>query len=130
MQGPTPARILVIDDSPGVLRIAETVLHEAGFSVTCATRGGEALEVAHDLRPQLVLVSYALADGGGYDLCAKQKKVSEIICGDVYGEIGKHGDNTMHLLDIWPTFAGAANDTRLQAVKKKLKNRLWAWGNV
>ena len=53
--------------------------------------------------------------------------MTSVICNDIYREITRHG-NAQFLLDIWPIYQGARNDTRLKKARKFLGNRLWAWG--
>jgi len=72
------ARVLVVDDSPGVLRIAEAALNEAGCAVTCLDHGAEATEAARRIRPQVILVSYSLGDTGGYDVCRRLGEDAEL----------------------------------------------------
>ena len=74
--------------------------------------------------------SQELLDWFGYDLCKRQPKVQEVICNDVYDEVGHFLDH-MYLLDIWPTFRGedsAKCDHRLAALRARFGDRLWAWG--
>jgi hypothetical protein len=61
-------------------------------------------------------------------VCKRYGKVSDVICDDVYNQIGKHGANVKYLLDIWLRFGQARRDSRIKALKRKLKKRLWGWG--
>ena len=72
--------------------------------------------------------SQELLDWYGFKLCGRFEKVAEVICDDIYRQIGKHGFAARYLLDIWPLYSGAANDYRLVPFRRKLKRRLWAWG--
>jgi len=63
----------------------------------------------------------------GYDLCERHSKVTDVVCGDVYDHVGKHG-NAMYLLDIWPTYAGIQHDQNFWEAKRQLADRLWGWG--
>lgn len=74
--------------------------------------------------------SQELLDWYGYDLCKRYAKVSDVICDDVYNQLGKHGDNTMHLLDIWLLFSDSSRDRKLLAARRKLKKQVWAWGQM
>ncbi len=71
--------------------------------------------------------SQELLDWCGYDICKRQPKVTDVICGDIYDEIHRHGDAQM-LFDIWPIYQGANQDEQLLAARKQLGDRLWAWG--
>ena len=75
----------------------------------------------------LVEKSKELLDWYGNHLCKKYGKVTEIVCDDVYNQIGKHGF-AKYLLDIWPIYQGARRDSRYRTAKRKLGKRLWAWG--
>ena len=72
--------------------------------------------------------SQELLDWYGIDLCKRYGKVSDVICDDVYDQIGKHGAKVKYLLDIWLRFGQARRDSRFKALKRKLKKRLWGWG--
>lgn len=72
--------------------------------------------------------SQELLDWYGYKLCAKESKVSDVLCDDIYNQLGKHGANTQYLLDIWPTQDGATSDPEFKHHKSQLGERLWGWG--
>lgn len=55
-----------------------------------------------------------------------QRKVTDWICDDVYNHVGKHGDETRHLLDIWPEYGSC--DGKFYQFKKTTKH-LWGWGD-
>ena len=59
MKGPT-ARILVIDDFPGVVDFLTTSLTEEGYGVSCALTGDEGLRLFSLSRPDVVLLDIAL----------------------------------------------------------------------
>jgi sigma-B regulation protein RsbU (phosphoserine phosphatase) len=67
-----PARILVVDDEPGMLRAVERVLSEHHHVV--GTRlSREALAVASDFHPQLAIVDVRMPDFDGFELMAQLK---------------------------------------------------------
>ena len=72
--------------------------------------------------------SQELLDWYGTDLCKRYGKVSDVICDDVYNQIGKHGAKVKYLLDIWLHFGQARLDSRFKALKRKFKKRFWGWG--
>ena len=72
--------------------------------------------------------SRELLDWFGDRLCAAQPKVTDIICGDAYDQIGKFGDQSRYLFDIWPTYGDAAEDARFQAIKQQNRG-VWGWGD-
>jgi DNA-binding response OmpR family regulator len=70
-------RILVIDDSPTVLRLVQVVLGEADYQVAIATRAEEGLEAARAERPALILVDSILPDMEGEAVCAALRADAE-----------------------------------------------------
>jgi len=62
------ARVLVVDDEPGILRAVQTNLGRHDFRVETATNGAEALEAYTRLRPDLVLLDLGLPDMDGLDV--------------------------------------------------------------
>ena len=73
--------------------------------------------------------SQELLDWYGYDLCRRYAKVSDVICDDVYNQLGKHGPKTRYLLDIWPCLSHSQTDRQLAKARKRLTHHLWAWGD-
>jgi sigma-B regulation protein RsbU (phosphoserine phosphatase) len=67
-----PARILVVDDEPGMLRAVERVLSEDHHVI--GTRfSREALSVAHEFQPELAIVDIRMPDLDGFELMAQLK---------------------------------------------------------
>ncbi len=64
------AQVLVIDDSPTMLKLAELVLTKAGYRVVTAASGEAGLESAREATPDIVLVDYLMPDRNGFDVCA------------------------------------------------------------
>ena len=67
------ARILVVDDLPGMRAIATVVLRSAGHEVETAAGGREALERIEDQPPDLVLLDLDMPEVDGF-------KVLESLC--------------------------------------------------
>jgi len=61
--------VLIIDDSPTVLRVMEAVLLEAGYSVTCLESGRDAVTWARRTKPALIIVDFAMPEISGYAVC-------------------------------------------------------------
>lgn len=59
------ARILVIDDEPGIRRFTTRALSSAGFAVAEAAGGHQGLRIALANPPDLVLLDLGLPDLGG-----------------------------------------------------------------
>lgn len=64
----TPARILVIDDEPGIRSFAARALRSAGFSVAEAAGGHEGLGIALTDPHDLVLLDLGLPDLDGEEV--------------------------------------------------------------
>ena len=62
------ARILVIDDEPGIVRAVQTNLGRHDFRVDTANTGKEGLEAYARLRPDLVLLDLGLPDMDGLEV--------------------------------------------------------------
>jgi sigma-B regulation protein RsbU (phosphoserine phosphatase) len=67
-----PARILVVDDEPGMLRAVERVLSEEHHVV--GTRlSRDALAIANEFHPELAIVDIRMPDLDGFELMARLK---------------------------------------------------------
>jgi signal transduction histidine kinase/ActR/RegA family two-component response regulator len=55
-----PCRVLVVDDEPGIRRMAERLLASAGHQVRCAATVGEAVAAVREWKPDAVLCDYRL----------------------------------------------------------------------
>jgi serine phosphatase RsbU (regulator of sigma subunit) len=66
------ARILVVDDEPGMLRAVERVLSE-DHHVVGTRLSREALAVANEFRPELAIVDIRMPDLDGFELMAQLK---------------------------------------------------------
>jgi two-component system, OmpR family, KDP operon response regulator KdpE len=68
MTQPSGARVLVVDDEPGILRAVQTNLGRHEFRVDVALTGTGALETYNRVRPDLVLLDLGLPDMDGLDV--------------------------------------------------------------
>jgi adenylate cyclase len=64
-------RVLVVDDMPANARLLEAVLEPAGFVVSSASSGPEALELVAAELPDLVLLDVQMAGMNGYEVCRR-----------------------------------------------------------
>ena len=64
---PTP-KALIVDDSDVLRRLIEMCLKPAGFEIATASCGEEALSVASEFLPELVLLDIGLPDMTGWDV--------------------------------------------------------------
>src|ERR1043166_8768574 len=65
------ANILVVDDSPDKLSLLEAALCLAGYSVTTATDGDEALAAIESYQPDLVITDVMMPRMNGYELAQR-----------------------------------------------------------
>ena len=79
---PEAPRILVVDDSPENLRIITAVLNETGrFQIYVASSGSEALLIACEKSPDLILLDISMPEMDGFETC--QVLHSENHCRDI-----------------------------------------------
>jgi two-component system, OmpR family, alkaline phosphatase synthesis response regulator PhoP len=67
-------RVLAVDDEPDVLGLVETKLQKAGFEVTTATNGVEAVERALAGKPDVVIMDVMMPKLDGLSACTQIKK--------------------------------------------------------
>ena len=67
-------KILAVDDEPDVLGLVETKLQKAGFQVSIASNGEEAVEKALAEKPDLILLDVMLPKLDGLSACARIKQ--------------------------------------------------------
>jgi CheY-like chemotaxis protein len=67
-------KILLVDDSKTILHENERVLHKAGYEVICAEDGESALKLAHDQKPDLILLDMILPKISGPEVLARLKR--------------------------------------------------------
>lgn len=88
-------RILAVDDDPTSLKLLETMLKQGGHQVTTATSGNEALRLALEVNPQIVLSDWVMPEMDGLELCKALRRI-------------EHGRNMYFLL-----FSGRGEETRI-----------------
>jgi hypothetical protein len=78
---------------------------------------------------RVVLVEHCreLLDWYGHDICGKLSKVTDVICGDVYGQIGRFGSKAKYLLDIWMDYGECLHDEQFLRNRRLFKH-VWGWG--
>jgi CheY-like chemotaxis protein len=63
-----PYRVLVVDDHPDTAEVLSVLFHMLGHEARCALRGRDALQIARELDPDLVLLDIGLPDITGYEV--------------------------------------------------------------
>ena len=68
--------IFVVEDSPTSRKVLKMILSRNNFNVVEAANGREALEIAADLRPHLMLLDIMLPDMTGYEILPQIKDLN------------------------------------------------------
>ena len=71
-----PARILVADDDPVIVRLLQVNFRLEGYDVETAAHGEEAIQKARDLQPALILLDVMMPGVDGWE-CARRLKEDE-----------------------------------------------------
>jgi two-component system, OmpR family, response regulator len=69
----TPGRLLVVDDEKTILELLSGSLRLAGFEVTTAASGAEAVRATASRRPDLVLLDVMMPDGDGFEALRRMR---------------------------------------------------------
>ena len=89
------AKILVVDDEPRTRKLLVDSLTTDGFEVESAANGTEAIAMAAQHRPDLMVVDYYLNDETGMDLLTEV----ETLCGEVPAVIITGSEDTEALVE-------------------------------
>jgi DNA-binding response OmpR family regulator len=71
-------RILVVDDEPSVTDLLAYNLRKAQYDVLVAADGGEALRLARESAPDLILLDLMIPKVDGLDVCRELRKTSSV----------------------------------------------------
>jgi CheY-like chemotaxis protein len=71
-------RVLVVDDSVDTARMMKVLLKQAGYDARTAFDGEEALRVAAEYRPEVVLLDLTLPGIGGQEVASELRKDSAL----------------------------------------------------
>jgi two-component system KDP operon response regulator KdpE len=71
-------RVLVVDDEPQILRALQTNLRGAGYDVSTAATGKEAITAAAIGRPEAVILDLVLPDRSGIEVCRELRRFSSV----------------------------------------------------
>jgi two-component system alkaline phosphatase synthesis response regulator PhoP len=75
---PSVARILVVDDEPKIVQLVRDYLERAGFAVSTARDGNEALMRAHSERPDLIILDLGLPGLDGLEVTRRLRRDSGV----------------------------------------------------
>lgn len=70
--------ILVVDDEPKIVKLAQDYLERGGFRVVTAADGTTALAIARHERPDLVVLDLNLPGSDGLDVCRALRRESDV----------------------------------------------------
>ena len=73
-----PGRILVVDDQTANIRVVSALLERHGYQVTSASNGADALVVAAESTPDLILLDMMMPGMDGFELLAALQQVPEL----------------------------------------------------
>ncbi len=70
--------VLVVEDDPKIARVIKVYLEQAGYTVSVAQRGQEAISAASAHRPCVVMLDLMLPGMGGEEVFREIKKIGDI----------------------------------------------------
>jgi DNA-binding response OmpR family regulator len=70
----SPARILIVDDSPFNVDLLEQELEDLGYATLTASNGQEAVDLVHAEKPDLVLLDVMMPIMDGFEACRLLKE--------------------------------------------------------
>ena len=71
-------KILIVDDEPAQLRLAEQVLKSNGYQVLLANSGQESLRMIVDQKPDLVILDVMMPGIDGWQTCSCARELTDI----------------------------------------------------
>lgn len=71
-------KILVVDDDPTLNELVRLNLERKGFSVYCAEDGEEALRLAYETHPDLVILDIMMPRVDGYEVCRRLRALTDV----------------------------------------------------
>jgi CheY-like chemotaxis protein len=93
-------KILVLETSPTITSVADSLLRQKGYDVTCVDDGNQGYEIAKKERPDLIISGLGLIGINGIEFCKK-------ICADpltggipVVLLVGEHDSGYLEQLDL------------------------------
>ncbi|MFZ5917719.1 MAG: response regulator [Chloroflexota bacterium] len=138
----TKARILVVDDDRPTVLIISSVLEKQGFQVFSACEGIEALRLAVEAKPHLIILDIMMPGMDGYQVARRLKRSPEtadipVLMLSAKGDITKRTQDpsrfASRVQDRLEGFDSGAVDFLTKPVKgkdlvRRVKALLWAGG--
>jgi two-component system KDP operon response regulator KdpE len=73
-----PAKILIVDDEPQIIRVLRTALSTQGYNVRIAANGTEGADIAGTWNPDLVITDVSMPEMNGVELCRELRASSAV----------------------------------------------------
>src|ERR1019366_6013161 len=70
--------VLVVDDEPKIVKLAQDYLEQGGFRVASAGNGKDALAAVAKAHPDIVVLDLRLPDMDGFDVAREMRKASDV----------------------------------------------------
>lgn len=71
---PGKPTVLLVDDDPVSLRVLVAALNGNGYQLMCATKGEDALSIARDRKPNLILLDVMMPGMDGFAVCRQLRE--------------------------------------------------------
>jgi diguanylate cyclase (GGDEF)-like protein len=69
--------VLIVDDVPKNLQVLGTILSKENYRIAAANNGEQAIAIANDALPDLILLDIMMPGLNGYETCTKLKSISK-----------------------------------------------------
>jgi diguanylate cyclase (GGDEF)-like protein len=69
--------VLIVDDVPKNLQVLGTILSKENYRIAAANNGEQAIAIANDALPDLILLDIMMPGLNGYEICTKLKSISK-----------------------------------------------------
>jgi len=89
------AKVLVIDDEPEITEIVDAFLTEAGYQVMVENIPQNAVDIAKNFKPSVILLDIMMPNIDGYDICEALKKEPALVSTPVIFLTGKDRSDDM-----------------------------------
>src|SRR5688572_18454469 len=99
------ALVLVIDDSPTIVKVVQLVLTKAGFEVRTASDGEAGLAAARQHTPDLILLDFVMPRMNGYQFCrelmadSRLKDIPVVLMSAKGDQVGERFVKVMGIVD-------------------------------
>jgi hypothetical protein len=73
-----PLRVLLVDDHDDMLTVMQLMMTQRGYSVATANSGAQALALAPEFAPQVVVSDIGMPEMDGYELMSTLRRADEM----------------------------------------------------